>query len=147
MSEATDEKYIVVGKNGAVIRSGLELETELVLEIPRGEVCSVVEKAATAKGKPRLRLLAPAAGWVSAAALKPVAELGRSLCQKLVTRDLASVPTEIRKISDELDADGDGRLLPVFQALRAHEAPGKIATIFADLVERIVATPETEDKV
>lgn len=60
--------YEVVGKRGAVLRSGVEMDTPCVGELPCGSTVSVDEDAAatTSDGKARVRVVAPLVGWCSA---------------------------------------------------------------------------------
>ena len=80
-------RYRATAKAGVVVRAGVELRTALVAHVPAGSlvVCRAArrgrepEKASTAKGKKRLRVVYPHDGWVTAASLTDEASYARSL--------------------------------------------------------------------
>ena len=56
----------VTAKNGALVRRGVELDTDLVgAPLPTGTAVSVEDEATSSRGVPRLRISDPSSGWVS----------------------------------------------------------------------------------
>ena len=58
---------------GAMVRRDVSLASPKICELPDGAEVSVVEKACTADGKERARLVGPVVGWVSLKCLREVA--------------------------------------------------------------------------
>lgn len=64
--------FQVIGKRGALVRAGRELDTARVGEIPYGSRVVAVEKGWEKCGGERLRIVDPKAGWVSRKVLAPL---------------------------------------------------------------------------
>lgn len=61
----------VSAKNGALVRAGVELETELVGDpLATGTECTVEDEATSSRGVRRLRVTSPTAGWLSRKVVK-----------------------------------------------------------------------------
>ena len=58
--------FVVTGKKGAVCRAGVELDSERLVDVPKGETVYVVEASSSACGVARLHVAFPVDGWVSA---------------------------------------------------------------------------------
>ena len=58
--------FVVTGKKGAVCRAGCELDSERLVDVPKGETVYVVEASSSACGVARLHVAFPVDGWVSA---------------------------------------------------------------------------------
>lgn len=68
--------HVVVTKNGALVREGIELDSRQVMVLKQGALCNVVEIVHDPPkgGRPRARLDAPADGWLSLHVITPKAE-------------------------------------------------------------------------
>lgn len=54
-----------IGKTGAVVRSGVELDSDLVGEVQSLDLCTAAETQLAMNGAERVRLVEPIAGWAS----------------------------------------------------------------------------------
>ena len=70
-------RYLVTGKNGAVVRADVSLDSPLRHEIAAGQCVDSDRTARTAcaKAVERAHIVAPVAGWVSLKVLTFVAEI------------------------------------------------------------------------
>ncbi|KAH8091869.1 hypothetical protein JL720_5440 [Aureococcus anophagefferens] len=55
--------FVVTGKKGAVCRAGVELDSERLVDVPKGETVYVVEASSSACGVARLHVAFPVDGW------------------------------------------------------------------------------------
>ena len=69
---AAGDPYVVVNKNGVIVRSEVSKASALVCELACGTVVAVDAYAKDEAGTVRLRLASPAAGWTSAKLLRPL---------------------------------------------------------------------------
>ena len=65
----------VVGKKGAILRQGVEMDSPAAGELPRGTRVALDGRATTSGGVARYRVAVPTRGWCSARARRP----GRNL--------------------------------------------------------------------
>ena len=122
--DTTMQWYVVIGRNGATIRKGVNLNTPLVTEIKRGTKVAVADTPKsyaedTTKGSVRVYVRKPIVGWCS---LKLLAE-----CE---TPGDAAAAREVVAIRDVTDASTDTAGAQRAVEVKAMERARKLAEDF-----------------